>query len=302
MATSNSNYAFSILIINPNTSTHMTDALKPIVDRLGYADIHFEYFTAPSKESVTLPDGRIIHGIPSIDSGEDSAKSALHCKPFVQPLVSKYDGFLVACYSAHPLVSILKDEIRKFEEGESSSGTTTTAAARSSRKFVTGIFEASVVTSLSMISSFHFLNERELKKAQARDTFGIVSTGNVWKDELGKAVNEMMIGAGFSQQGGHTDRFAGVETTGLTAIELHQTPPDIVRQRIIEATQKLVKEVAPHPVSAICMGCAGMAGMEEAVRQGCIEAYGTQRGKGVRIIDGVVAGAGLLVSACKAGF
>ena len=266
----------------------MTDALKPIVKSLGFTDVQFDYFTAPSKEAVTLPDGHVIHGIPSIDSGEDSAKSALYCKPFVLPLVAKYDGFLVACYSAHPLVGILKDAIRKtMEEG---------TPAR--RKFVTGIFEASVTTSLSMISSFHFLDERGgLNKAEASDAFGIVSTGSIWKDELSHAVNEMM-GAG----GGYTtDRFAGVETTGLTAIELHHTPPAVVRQRIIDATQRLING-ASRPVSAICMGCAGMAGMEEAVRQGCLEAYGPQQGEGVRIIDGVVAGAGLLVAACKCGF
>ena len=279
----------SILIINPNTSIHMTDALKPIVDGLGYADIQFDYFT-PSKEVVTLPDGRVIHGIPSIDSGEDSAKSALYCKPFVLPLVAKYDAFLVACYSAHPLVGILKDEIAKVEEK---------ASTGQRRKYVTGIFEASVITSLSMISSFHFLNAGELSKTQATDAFGIVSTGSVWKDELSKAVNAMMIG--HQQAGGHTDRFIGVETTGLTAIELHQTPPEVVTRRIIDATQRLIKN-ASHPVSAICMGCAGMAGMEDAVRRGCIEACGPQQGKAVRIVDGVVAGAGLLVAACKAGF
>lgn len=56
------------------------------------------------------------------------------------------------------------------------------------------------------------------------------------------------------------------------------------------------------PVGAICMGCAGMAGMEGAVREGCIRAYGTQQGRRVKIVDGVVAGAGMLVTACKSGF
>ena len=50
------------------------------------------------------------------------------------------------------------------------------------------------------------------------------------------------------------------------------------------------------------MGCAGMAGMEEAVREGCVMEYGEEDGQKVRIVDGVVAGAGTLVTACKAGF
>jgi hypothetical protein len=32
-----------ILIINPNTSEHMTDALKPLVQKLGYNHVSFVY-------------------------------------------------------------------------------------------------------------------------------------------------------------------------------------------------------------------------------------------------------------------
>lgn len=296
-ASSSSNRQFSILIINPNTSTHMTDALRPILDNLNYADVRFDYFTAPSTEPVTVSDGRVVHGLSSIDSAGDSVRSALHCRPFLEPLISKYDGFLVACYSAHPLVGMLKREIEKLEDVAASGGSS--AAARTRRRYVTGIFEASVTTSLFLISSFDLLDDSQLSKVQATDTFGIVSTGTAWKGELSTAVTKMLVGPG--GQGGRIERFAGVETTGLTAIELHSTPPATVRRRIIEATERLIKG-ASHPVSAICMGCAGMVGMEEAVREGCIQAYGEQQGNSVRIVDGVVAGAGMLVAACKSGF
>ncbi|PTU23114.1 hypothetical protein P175DRAFT_0499668 [Aspergillus ochraceoroseus IBT 24754] len=289
------NARFSILVINPNTSTHMTDALVPIINNLGFTDVHFDYFTAPQSESVTLPDGRVIHGIPSIDSGEDSVKSALHCRPFVEPLVPKYDGFLVACYSAHPLVGMLRDAIEKFEDTASSEP----FLAHVKRKYVTGIFEGSVVASLSVISSFQLAIDGGFHKSQAKDTFGIVSTGSIWKPELSKAVADMLVNSGEHKDS--TSRFAGVETTGLTAVELHTTSPEEVRKRISEATERLIKETA-LPVSAICMGCAGMAGMEEAVREGCIKAYGLKQGNRVRIVDGVVSGAGMLVTACKAGF
>lgn len=288
---------FSILIINPNTSTHMTDALKPIVQNLNYADIQFDYFTAPSSESVTLHDGRVVHGTSSINSAEDSANSALHCWPFIEPLIPEYDAFLVACYSAHPLVGMLKREIKRLEKAahldESSSG------KRRRHKYVTGIFEASIATSLFLISSFQLLDDRDLTKAQAEDSFGIVTTGSIWKPELSKAVMEMLGDSG--EQDGHTARFAGVETTGLTAAELHDTPPDEVRRRISDATERLLRGVWT-PVGAVCLGCAGMAGMEEAVREGCIKAYGEEGGRNVRIVDGVVAGVGMLVNACKAGF
>ncbi|KNG89636.1 tubulin gamma chain [Aspergillus nomiae NRRL 13137] len=277
----------SVLIINPNTSTHMTDALKPIVDNLGFADVQFDYLTAPN-ESVTLEDGRVIDGVPSINSGEDSATSALHCRPFVEPLIPKYDGFLVACYSAHPLVGMLKEAITKFESSALSGD------SKPKRKYVTGIFEASVLMSLSLVGSFHMVAGPGLHKTQSKEMFGIISTGSIWRDELSRAVEAFLVNSDDNTTS--TNRFAGVETTGLTAVELHTTPAEEVRRRISEATRRLI-QTAPHPLTAICMGCAGMAGMEEAVRDGCVEAYGREEGNRVRIVDGVVAGAGMLVTA-----
>lgn len=96
-----------------------------------------------------------------------------------------------------------------------------------------------------------------------------------------------------------TSRFAGVETTGLTAIELHSTPADEVHRRLRDATERLVTK---SEVGAICLGCGGMAGMGEAVREGCLRALGPARGSRVRVVDGIVAGVGMLVNACKGEF
>lgn len=273
--------AFRILVINPNTSTHMTQALKPILDRLNFHDVQFDYFTAPN-ETFTL-DGRLCEPIPSINSGKESAQSALNCSSVLE-LVPQYDAFLVACYSCHPLVGMIKRQIKASERANPSRR----------KQYVTGIFEASVTASLSLISAFNFVTPGELKKKQAEETFGIVTTGSAWKEELSKAVTDMLVGSGPSS------RFAGVETTGLTAVELHTTAPEEVKRRISEATQRLLRD-AQNPVGAICLGCAGMAGMEEAVRDGCVQAYG-EDGHRVGIVDGVAAGAGSLVMACKAGF
>lgn len=319
-----SSSSFRVLIINPNTSTQMTEALKPIIQALKYNDIRYEYFTAPN-QSVTLPDGRVIEPVPSINSGDDSVQSAQHCRPFVEPLIPQYDAFLVACYSAHPLVGMLRSTIKALESKarQSDSGTLHVFAdgqeinPSKGRKYVTGIFEASVTTSMMLISSFHLLADWSHHKVQSQDTFGIVTTGAVWKKELTKAVAAMINGPDESEENKKKNsisdvvdssptpppvsvpRFAGVETTGLTAVELHKTPPEEVRRRMIEATEKLLKGTA-HPVRAVCLGCAGMAGMEEAVRAGCVKAYGEIEGEEVHIVDGVVAGVGLLVNACKA--
>ncbi|KAJ5575117.1 hypothetical protein N7450_009016 [Penicillium hetheringtonii] len=262
---------FRILVINPNTSTHMTAALKPILDRLNYSDVQFEYFTAPNE-------------IFALDN-----HSALNCASVMEK-IAEYDAFLVACYSAHPLVGMIRQEIQTLNK----------SAPSTKPKYVTGIFEGSITAALSLISGFEFFSTGSIPgpmlKKQMKETFGIVTTGSAWKDELNAAVTEMLVGTG-----SQSSRFAGTETTGLTAVELHTTAPEEVKQRIIAATQRLLLQ-APGPVGAVCLGCAGMAGMEEAVREGCIQAYGPVEGSRVRIVDGVVAGAANLVTACKAGF
>jgi Asp/Glu/hydantoin racemase len=55
-------------------------------------------------------------------------------------------------------------------------------------------------------------------------------------------------------------------------------------------------------VGAICLGCAGMAGMDEIVREACIEELGQEEGQRLRIVDGVMAGVAWLEGAVRAGF
>jgi Asp/Glu/hydantoin racemase len=148
-------------------------------------------------------------------------------------------------------------------------------------KPVTGIFEASVATSLQII--------------RPDEKFGIVSTGKVWEEILNSAV-EAYLGTNGKDI---SKRFAGVETTGLNATELHDTPQDEVRKRMKEATKRLIRK---GDVGAVCLGCAGMAGMEEMVREACIEELGEEKGKKVRIVDGVKAGVAWLEGAVRANY
>jgi len=179
-------------------------------------------------------------------------ESVKHCLPELRKVLSKHDGFLVACYSKHPLVPILKGE----------------EAVRSACKPVTGIFEASVSTSLQII--------------HPDEKFGIVSTGKVWEQILSGAVEEF-LGTGSEV----SKRFSGVETTGLNATDLHDAPPEEVRKRMKDAVKRLLKK---GKIGAICLGCAGMAGMDKMVREACVEELGDEDGNKVRIIDGVIAG------------
>lgn len=178
--------------------------------------------------------------------------------PKLIPLLEKHDAFLVCCYSQHPLVPLLKSRPEIETTG----------------KLVTGIFEASVGTSLQAI--------------RPDQTFGIVSTGEQWEDLLTTAVRDLL---GFKPSE-TCSRFAGVETTSLSAVRLHTTAADEVDRLMKEAVKRLLttSKKGEGEVGAICLGCAGMAGMDRTVREACIEQLGEAKGKNIRIIDGVVAG------------
>ncbi len=154
------------------------------------------------------------------------------------------------------------------------------------RKYVNGIFEASVTTSLSLLSE--------------EQSFGIVSTGKVWEKALTQAVHDFV---GTGERG--SDKYVGCETTGLNATELHDLPPAEVRAKMTAATQRLLhrgQQDGMKPVQAICLGCAGMVGLDEAVRQACVEVLGEERGRRISIVDGVKAGVGSLVGLAVGGF
>ncbi|KIY72892.1 hypothetical protein CYLTODRAFT_417411 [Cylindrobasidium torrendii FP15055 ss-10] len=245
MSAQSSNHV-RILVVNPNTSEAMTAGLKPIVQAL-HEPSKCDFFTSPI---ATVPT---MGCLSSIDSAGQAVQSALYVLPFIQPFVAqdRYDAYLVACYSEHPLVDMLA----------SLPGTKT--------KIVTGIFEASIMASLG-----------------TGKEFGIVTTGDVWKEKLTIAVNRFMGLEPASMP--VSTKFAGVATTGMTAGELHSLDQAAVRARISLSTADFVREHTN--VRVLCMGCAGMVGLEAAIRKGVVDALGSEKAKEVRIIDGVAAG------------
>lgn len=191
-----------------------------------------------------------------------------------------YDAFLVACYSEHPLVQQLKNEFEILQR-EATKG----SGGRGARKYATGIFEASVVSSLALAG------------VGSSNSFGIVSTGKIWETSLRDAVHNL-FGVSLSS------RFAGCETTGLNASELHDLPSQEVQQKMKEATIRLLEKGSSSgtKVTAICLGCAGMVGLEEAVRDACIDKLGEEESRKISIVDGVKAGIGTLLTLSRGGF
>lgn len=191
-------------------------------------------------------------GVASINNEEDAAVSAQHCITDLSGngALNSFQGFLVCCYSQHPLVPALRKALVERKKHDAA---------------VTGIFEASVAMCLQSID----IDEK----------FGIVSTGKQWEDIMDDAVTNL-LGSNASS------RYAGTETTALNAVELHTTAKTEVDSRMKDATKRLLAKGA----RAVCLGCAGMAGMDQTVREACVEYLGEETGSRIRIVDGVISG------------
>lgn len=115
-----SNHISRILIINPNTSTSMTDTFRPVLEDLALSTrFDFTYWTCPTGPAI-------------IKSVSDMYESVKYCLPLLLKLAPHFDGFLAACYADHPLVRILQAQL--------------------SDKPVVGIFDASIYAALQLVS------------------------------------------------------------------------------------------------------------------------------------------------------
>ena len=144
-----------------------------------------------------------------------------------------------------------------------------------------GIFEASVAAAISLLGN----NER----------FGIVSTGQVWQRILGRALRGEVLGVDKADE-----VFGGTETLGLDAGDLHGDGDErIVKKKVQDAVGRLFEEEAEcnWKLGVVVLGCAGMAGMEEWIREEV-----KKRGREVRVVDGVKAGVGILQGLARGRF
>ena len=224
----------SVLVINPNSSDSMTEGLRPILSDLLHPTLTLDYHTGPE----TAP--------PSVNDLTTTVLSAAHTFAAMQPIIHPdiplgYDGYLVACFSDHPLVGMLREHTTKP---------------------VLGILEASIMHALAL-----------------GRPFGIVTTGKYWEGALTEGVRRIF---GSPDLGG---TFVGVESTGLSALELHEADGQLVAAALGAAAERIVGRGA----RTIITGCAGMSGMDSAIRAGC-------HGERVIIVDAVRSGVTMLES------
>ncbi len=127
----------TFLIINPNSSKSVTDNLEEILPVPPNTTLKF--YTGPPNAP------------PEIDGPETSRQSTEACFPDLRDHYMDHDGFLVCCYSDHPLIYKLR-EITK--------------------KPVLGIFQASVTYAVTTSPS----------------KFGILTSTSSWESILDQAV------------------------------------------------------------------------------------------------------------------
>ncbi|KAI8948846.1 hydantoin racemase [Xylaria longipes] len=226
-----------ILLLNPNSSSSMTDGMKTVINNEIYT------YTAPAGSPASINDGNDIkNSTDAVLADFDTA--------------SQYDGIVVACFSVHPLVSELQSHSRNSVSGTA----------------VTGIFEASVLAAISLL--------------RPGQKWGIVTTGKFWEAHLSDGVGAF-LGAKTTQDG--NAKFAGVESTGLNASDFHHgVDPAVVRHKLKTATKRLL---GAGDVTVVVMGCAGMAGLEEIIREAASEEQGDEFAyEKLHVIDGVRAG------------
>jgi Asp/Glu/hydantoin racemase len=234
--TGSSTRHINVLLINPNSTDHMTEACLRSIESTLPAHITVHGFTGP-KTGPSAIEGRV-----------DAAISAVDCFRALAPLLReqprRFDAFLVACFSAHPLIAMLREEYTQP---------------------AIGIMEAALYASRMCGSKL-----------------GIVTTSE--RSSILHAQSTVEYGFGAYS--------VGCETGHVSVLELESKPKEVVYASLVSAARKLVEKGA----DCICLGCAGMTGMHEAVSK----AVGMDD-KEIMVVDGVAIGVHLLASLVQEG-
>ncbi|KGB74890.2 hypothetical protein CNBG_0728 [Cryptococcus deuterogattii R265] len=177
-----------LLLINPNsTSTFTQDVARHLHPRLPN-DVGITFYTPPPEAPASI-DGPL-DGISSTAvilkdlelQPKGQAVNAPEYSSGMSRLATGYSGIVVACFSAHPLVPVLKELLAGYDQPPP----------------VLGILESSILAAL-----------------QLGPTFGIATTGPQWEPLFDEAVRAMGIsptrytgtkGTGFNAVSLHGDK------------------------------------------------------------------------------------------------
>jgi Asp/Glu/hydantoin racemase len=178
---------------------------------------------------------------------EESASQCL--KPLLQ-IASEYDGFLMACFTNHPLRQMLQ--------------------AKVGRKPVVGMFEATLTTAMHLVTP--------------GSKFAIVTTASSYVDHLTDGVRSFL---GIADEVSLASSFAGVVASGITWEVLTKQPRMVAKEKMIHTVSALVKG---GDVSVVCLGGAILVGLANWAEEACIMELGETTGRNVRILDQIHSG------------
>ncbi|KAL2825834.1 carbon-nitrogen hydrolase [Aspergillus cavernicola] len=88
-----------VLLVNPNSTKSMTDKCIEMVAPTLPPDVQVDGFTSP----IPAPS--------AVEGALDGVLSAAAAVRAILPIADRYDAFLVACYSDHPLIKALREEL-----------------------------------------------------------------------------------------------------------------------------------------------------------------------------------------------
>ncbi|OWB57271.1 isomerase activity protein [[Candida] boidinii] len=244
----------SLLIINPNSSKSVTDNLETIVSPIpGFT---FEYFTGPPESPK------------EIDGSETAHQSTEACLPVLkEKYLDRFDGYLVCCYSDHPLIY----ELRKLVKVP-----------------VLGIFQATVLYSLGY--------------CDINNKFAILTSTNSWEKILDDSLKDFFYGT--EKVGGESVTATGswydyfysfIFGSSSRSLPLFALPTVAANVDVLELqdpkkfeelkgkVQKLVDEGA----KIILLGCAGLSGLDKKFKHVF---------PGIKFVDSVAVGVELLAA------
>jgi allantoin racemase len=216
-----------VLIINPNTSQQMTEAIH----RSG---------TAAAARGTSIETVCATAGPRSIEGYYDEATSLLGSLEWLLRREPDFDAFIFACYSNHPAIH---------------------AARELTGKPALGIAEASMVLACLL-----------------GHKFSVVTTSPRWKPLLEDAV--LLYG--------FRDRCASVRASGLAVLDLDMLSPGQIMDRLVAEARRAIED---DGAEVICLGCAGMAGLDARIRAEL----------NVPVVDGVAAAVKLAESLVSLG-
>ena len=209
-----------LLVVNPNTTVAMTDAIAAEARRRAGAGTTIEAVTAP-------------WGTPSVESHAEEALAALATVEAVAARTAEValDGVVVACFGDPGL-----EAVREVSPVPA-----------------VGIAEAAMAIAITLGHRFSIVAAQDRARPLMLDVV---------------------------RRHGFQTRCASVRTTGLPVLELERSP-DLAEEAIVAAAQRAVEE---DGAEVICLGCAGMAGLDARVAARL----------GVPAVDGVGAAVKLL--------